>query len=65
MRKCFSGRLSRLVNCLNDFDDRVFIKISDKWEILNVIIRIRKTYDDVAKQKEEITNYKRIIKKEM
>jgi hypothetical protein len=53
--KCFTGRLSRLVNCLNGFDSRVTIKISDTQEILNIIIQIRNKYDDVDKQKEEVT----------
>jgi Leucine-rich repeat (LRR) protein len=53
--KCFTGRLSRLINCLNGFDSRVSIKISDKQEILNIIIRIRNKYDNVNKQKEEVT----------
>jgi hypothetical protein len=50
--KCFTGRLSRLVNCLNGFDNRVSIKINDKEQILNIIIRVRNTYKDVEKQKE-------------
>lgn len=53
--KCFTGRLSRLVNCLNGFDSRVSIKISDKQEILNVIIKVRNVYEDVEKQKEVVT----------
>jgi hypothetical protein len=53
--KCFTGRLSRLVNCLNGFDSRVSIKINDKEQILNIIIKIRNKYlDDISKQKEEI-----------
>jgi Leucine-rich repeat (LRR) protein len=54
MCKCFTGRLSRLVNCLNGFDSRVSIKINDKEQILNIIIKIRNKYlDDISKQKEE------------
>jgi Leucine-rich repeat (LRR) protein len=52
--KCFTGRLSRLVNCLNGFDSRVSIKINDKQQILNVIIKIRNKYDDIDKQKKEV-----------
>jgi len=48
-----TGRLSRLVNCLNGFDKRVSVKISDKQQILNVIIKIKNMYDDVEKQKQE------------
>ena len=51
MCKCFTGRLSRLINCLNGFDSRVLIKISDKQQILNIIIKIRNEYDDIEKQK--------------
>ena len=35
--KCFTGRISRLVNCLNGFDELVIIKISDNEQIGNVI----------------------------
>jgi reverse gyrase len=53
MCKCFTGRLSRLVNCLNGFDERVSVVISDKQEILNVIIKVRNMYvDNIEKQKE-------------
>jgi hypothetical protein len=52
MCKCFTGRLSRLVNCLNGFDSRVLIKISDKNQILNIIIKNKNAFDNVEKQKE-------------
>jgi len=39
--KCFTGRLSRLVNCLNGFSDLIEIKISDNQQIGNIIIIIR------------------------
>jgi hypothetical protein len=39
--KCFTGRMSRLVNCLNGFDDLVTIKISDNEQIGNIISLIR------------------------
>jgi hypothetical protein len=52
--KCFTGRLSRLINCLNGFDNRVSIKINDKEQILGIIINIRNKYYNVEKQKEEI-----------
>src|SRR5277367_2657703 len=54
MCKCFTGRLSRLVNCLNGFDKRVSIKINDKEQILNVIIGIRNKYENLERQKEEV-----------
>jgi hypothetical protein len=39
--KCFTGRMSRLVNCLNGYDSRVVITISDSQEIANVIVAVR------------------------
>jgi len=39
--KCFTGRLSRLVNCLNGYSDLVEIKISDNEQISNIIIMIK------------------------
>ncbi len=36
--KCFTGRLSRLINTLNGFDERVIIKISDNDSIGNIIV---------------------------
>ena len=35
--KCFTGRISRLVNCLSGLSDKVQIKISSSEEIANVI----------------------------
>ena len=52
--KCFTGRLSRLINCLNGFDDRVSIRISDSNEISNIIIIIKNKYDNIDDQKEQI-----------
>jgi hypothetical protein len=39
--KCFTGRLTRLVNTLNGFTDLVDIKISDSQQIASIIIMIR------------------------
>jgi hypothetical protein len=44
--KCFTGRLSRLVNCLNGFDDRVIIHISDSEQIGNIIAVIKEKMGD-------------------
>ncbi len=38
--KCFTGRISRLINSLNGFDDRVNITIPDNIQIGNLIIII-------------------------
>ena len=39
--KCFTGKISRLVNCLNGFDENIKINISHNTQISNVIISIR------------------------
>ncbi len=38
--KCFTGRVSRLVNCLSTFDELVEVTISDAEQIGNVITTI-------------------------
>ena len=44
--KCFTGRVSRLVNCLSGFDPLVEVKISDNEQIGNVIGVIRDRLKD-------------------
>ncbi len=39
--KCFVGKISRLINCLNGFDPRVVIEIDIKEQITNVIALIQ------------------------
>ncbi len=39
--KCFVGRISRLVNCLNGFDSRVVIEIDIKDQISNILAAIQ------------------------
>jgi hypothetical protein len=56
--KCFTGRISRLVNCLNGFDPLVSIKISDTEQISQIIILIRNELD-------RTNNYDIIIHKQM
>ena len=38
---CFTGRISRLVNCLNGFDKEIVITISDSEQISQIIILIK------------------------
>jgi len=47
-------RLSRLVNCLNGFDERVSVsvKISDHQEIANLIIAIRQKTNSLTEQQQ-------------
>ena len=54
---CFTGRISRLVNCLNGFDPLVTIKISDNEQIGNIISLVKTQLEDnneytVARHKE-------------
>jgi Leucine-rich repeat (LRR) protein len=42
--KCFTGRISRLINCLNGFSDLVQINIPDNMAISNVIVMIKNNY---------------------
>lgn len=55
---CFTGRISRLVNCLNGFDQLVSIRISDNEQIGNVIAMIKAKLEEkneytVEKHKEK------------
>jgi Leucine-rich repeat (LRR) protein len=43
--KCFTGRISRLINCLNGFDPFICINISDSEQISQIIILIRNELD--------------------
>jgi hypothetical protein len=36
--KCFTGKMSRLINCLNGYDDRVAITMAENDQIGNIII---------------------------
>lgn len=55
--KCFTGRMSRLINCLNGFDNMVSITISSAEQISNVIIALRNSFSleeySVEKHKEK------------
>ena len=42
---CFTGRLTRLLNCLSGFYDDIELQISDSEQITNIIIALKKKYD--------------------
>jgi hypothetical protein len=42
--KCFTGRISRLVNCLNGFTDLVKITIPNNMAISNIIVMIKQNF---------------------
>jgi hypothetical protein len=59
--KCFTGRMSRLINCLNGFDELVNIQISGADQIGQIISLIREGLEDaneytVSTHKEIVTN---------
>jgi hypothetical protein len=52
--KCFTGRISRLVNCLSSFSDKVSIQISTNEEISNIIIVLKNKITDTYELKKAI-----------
>lgn len=50
--KCFTGRITRLVNSLSGISNKVVIKISDSEEIGNIISVARTKFEDVEEIKE-------------
>ena len=61
--KCFTGRLSRLVNCLNGFDDNIIINISKSEQIGNIIINIKNKLEQ--KNNYTIDKHKELVIKEL
>ena len=61
--KCYTGRLSRLINCLNGFFDDVEVKIGDNQQIGNIISLVRQQLE----KKGEVNNneWKRLVTKEL
>jgi Leucine-rich repeat (LRR) protein len=54
--KCFTGRISRLINCLNGFTPLVEIKIPDNMAISNIIVMLKQNYsgDNEEELKDEV-----------
>ncbi len=44
--KCFTGRISRLINVLNGFYDDINITINSSEQISNIIIKLKEQYKD-------------------
>ncbi len=59
--KCFTGRMSRLINCLNGFDDRVNINISDSDQIGNIIIIMLQKYSEYDVEFKKDIIYKELL----
>ena len=60
---CFTGRISRLVNCLNGFDPLVKIQISDTDQIGTIIVSIRKQLQN--NKKYTVEKHKEIARKRL
>ena len=43
---CFTGRLTRLLNCLTGFYDDIELQISDSEQITNIIISLKNKYNE-------------------
>ena len=52
--KCFTGRLTRLVNTLVGYYDDIHIKISDSEQISNIISQVQNKYTDEKYVRETI-----------
>jgi len=50
--KCFTGRISRLINVLNGYDEHIEIHIADNEQIGNIIILIKKDIGENYDEKE-------------
>ena len=60
--KCFTGRLTRLVNVLNGYYDDINIEIGDSEQLGNVVIAIRDTLMKTGKYTQE--EHRKEVRKE-
>jgi len=58
--KCFTGRISRLVNCLNGIDPNIQINISDNEQIGNIIILVKNKL--IFENKYDLESHKKLVK---
>jgi hypothetical protein len=61
--KCFTGRISRLINTLNGFDENIKIEISEAEQIGNICIIIKQKLENENKYSDEL--FKEIVEKEL
>jgi hypothetical protein len=61
--KCFTGRISRLVNCLNGFDANIIIQISNSEQIGNIIGLIQRQLDATGTY--SIQSHQNLVRKEL
>ena len=63
INKCFTGKIARLVNCLNGFTDLVNINISDNQQIGILIVIIKQQLE--SENNYSIEKHKELVKKEL
>ena len=61
--KCYTGRMSRLVNCLSGYSDKVKIQISDAEQISHVIEAVETEL--LNKNDYTVVKHKELVKKEL
>jgi hypothetical protein len=61
--KCFTGRISRLINTLNGFDENIKIEISEAEQIGNICIIIKQKLEDENRYSNKL--FKEIVEKEL
>ena len=61
--KCFTGRMSRLINCLNGFDPLVNIQIADNEQIAQVIEVVRVGLE--RENKYELELHKELVREQL
>jgi Leucine-rich repeat (LRR) protein len=61
--KCFTGRVSRLVNCLNGFDPNIIIHISNSEQIGNIICLIQRQLEVSGEY--SVESHQDLVRKEL
>ena len=61
--KCFTGRMSRLINCLNGFDPLVNIQIADNEQIAQIIEVVRVGLE--REKKYELKLHKELVREQL
>lgn len=63
--KCFTGRISRLINCLAGFDPLVTIQIADNEQIAYVITTIERNLITGSENTYSVELHKELVKKQL
>ena len=61
--KCFTGRISRLINCLNGFSDLVRIELSNNEQIGNIIILVKNKL--IREDNYNVETHKKMVTREL